>query len=341
MMAAPFSLDDAEWLAHRHVEGHDRIRFARVPRGRHREVPFLSEDYLDPPAPLHELSVAQCLTEARPGRLHFLFHSAFCGSTMLVRSFDRPGVAMGLSEPVLFNDVVGFRRRGAAPPAVARLADCAIRLTARPFAAGEAVVVKPSNVINPLAQLLLALNADARAVFLYAPLETFLVSVARKGLECRLWARELAEGYLTDGLFAPLGLGPADILRQTDLQVAAVGWLAQHRHFAELADKLGAQRVALLDSEALTAAPARALAAVARHYGLSLEESTAAEIAAGPAFSRHSKLGSAYSSEMRRSDYAAARAAHGEEIAMVVAWAEKLAQAASVVLDPPGRLLQA
>ena len=44
---------------------------------------------------------------------------------MLARALDLPGVAMGLSEPVILNDVVGFRRRGAAPRDVARLADAA------------------------------------------------------------------------------------------------------------------------------------------------------------------------------------------------------------------------
>src|SRR5690349_15814585 len=112
-MAAPFDLADAEWLAHRYVESEDRVRFIRVPRGRHREVPFLTDAKLGEVGPAHELSAEQCLREAQPGPLHFLFHSAFCGSTLLAGALDRRGVAMGLSEPVILNDVVGFRRRGA------------------------------------------------------------------------------------------------------------------------------------------------------------------------------------------------------------------------------------
>ena len=340
MPPPPFSLADAEWLAHRYVEGADRVRFIHVPRERHAQVPFLTDDCLGNPGQSHELAAAECLARAQRGPLHFLFHSAFCGSTLLARAFDRPGWAMTLSEPMLFNDVVGFRRRGASPSAVARLADCALRLTARPFAAGEAVMVKPSNVINPLAELLLALSPDSRAVFLYAPLETFLLSVARKGLQCRLWARELAEGYLTDGMLAPLGLGLPEVLRQTDLQAAASCWLAQHRQFALLAAKFGSERIATLDSEAMMAEPARAVAAAAGHFGLPLAAAEAAEIAAGPAFSRHSKSGETYSADARREDYAAARTAYGEEIGMVVAWTKKLAEAANVALDPPGRLVQ-
>lgn len=334
-----FALTDAEWLAHRHVEGMDRVRFIGVARARHAEVPFLTDDCLGPVEAMHELPVAECLAQAKPGPLHFLFHSAFCGSTLLTRAFDRPGAAMGLSEPVILNDVVGFRRRGAEPRAVARLADAAIRLLARPFAADEVVVVKPSNLINPLAELLLALRPEAKAIFLFAPLETFLLSVARKGLPCRLWVRELAEGFLGAGYLEPLGIAPDALLRQSDLQIAATGWLAQHAHFAALANKLGPTRLRTLDADRMGGDPTTAVAAAAAHFGLALGPAAVAEIVAGPAFTRHSKSGAAYSAAARRDDYAAARAAYGEEVALVVAWADKVAATAGVLLDSPFPLL--
>ena len=334
-----FALADAEWLAHRYVESQDRVRFARVPRARHAEVPFLTDSCLGDLGDVDEVPAQECLRDAAPGPLHFLFHSAFCGSTMLVRAFDRPGVAMGLSEPTILNDVVGFRRRGGEPRAVARLADVATRLLARPFAPGEAVIVKPSNVINPLAELLLALRAEARAVFLFAPLETFLISVARKGLACRLWVRELADGYLTDDYLGPLGLTPHDVFRHTDLQVAAVGWLAQHADFSRLVAKLGPDRLRTLDADKLTADPQAALTAAAQHFGLALDSQAVSEIVAGPAFTRHSKSGADYSAEARRDDYDAARVAYGEEIDKVMVWAAAVAANAGIALTPPHSLL--
>ena len=343
-MSAGGPLANAEWLAHRYIESEDRVRFAHLDRSRHAAVPFLTDACfvdmgLGTLDRTHDLPAETCLRETAPGRLHFLFHSAFCGSTMLVRAFDRPGVAMGLSEPAIINDVVGFRRRGAPPREVARVADIATRLLGRPFAPDEAVVVKPSNVINPLAELLLALRGEARAIFLYAPLETFLISVARKGLACRAWVRELADGYLTDQYFGPLGMTPHDLFRQTDLQVAAAGWLAQHLHFARLADKLGPDRLRTLDADALAADPPAALAAAAAHYGLTLDAAAVAQIAAGPAFSRHSNSGARYSGDARREDYATARAAYGEEIGMVMVWAEAVATAAGITLNAPFPLL--
>ena len=337
-MAAPhFTLSDPEWLPHRHVEGQDKIRFIHLARTEHRQFPFLTDEYLGSGRPLHDVAAQDCLALPQ-APLHFLFHSAFCGSTMLLAALDRPGVAMGLSEPVLLNDVVGFRRRGAQPAQVARLTEVAMRLLARPFAPGEAIVVKPSNLLNPQAELMLAMRGEARAILLHAPLETFLISVVRKGLWCRLWVRELLEGLLIDRV-VDLGFATNDYFRQSDLQVAAVGWLAQQMLFQRLADKFGPQRVRGLDSESLTRDPAQVIAAATQFYGLQASAQDLAEMAGGPAFTRHSKSGEAFDAARRSADYAQARAAHGDEIDKVVVWAEAVAKANGIAMNAPLPLL--
>ena len=63
------------------------------------------------PVVIRREEAARLLGEQAP--IHFIFHSAFCASTMLVRALDVPGSAMGISEPVILNDMVGWRRRGA------------------------------------------------------------------------------------------------------------------------------------------------------------------------------------------------------------------------------------
>jgi hypothetical protein len=333
MATTRFLLTDPEWLAHRFVESDDTFRFIRVPRGDHDAVPFLTDEYLGARETAPDVPAAQCLALPGDPPLHFIFHSAFCSSTMLVRAFDRPGLAMGLSEPVILNDLVGFRRRGAESRAIARAADAATRLLGRRFGSGEAVIVKPSNLVNPLALLLMMLRPQSRALFLYAPLETFLISVARKGIDCRLWVRELLEAFMRDGAL-DLPFTPEDYFRQTDLQVAAVGWLAQHQLFSRLATRLGEERLRFLDSASLHADPKQTLMAVASHFGLALGPEAAAEIVAGPVFSRHSKSGQPYTAETRATDYAAVRSAHQDEIGKVVVWAGAVAKAAGISLDP-------
>ncbi len=332
------ALTNPEWFAHRYVESDDTFRLINLARAEHAAMPFLTDEYLGADRAAQDLPAAECLASLNHGPLHFLFHSAFCGSTLVTRALDRPGLAMGLSEPQVLNDVVGFRRRGAPPPAVARAADGALRLLGRPYGVGEAVVVKPSNLLNPLAELMLTLQPQAKALFLYAPLETFLISVVRKGLHCRLWVRELLEGYLREG-YADFGFTPEDYFRQSDLQIAAVGWLAQHRHFAMLAAKYGPARLVTLDADHMTAQPARAMAAIIAHYGLTANAAAVSEIVAGPAFSKHSKSGAAFTAQQRTAEYAQARAAYGEEIGMVTVWAERVAETFGIALAAPNALL--
>jgi hypothetical protein len=321
--------NDGAWLAHRYDPSADAFHLRPVSRSAHNAATFLTDEYLGvEPSPLvlsrHEAKARR----ADNASLHFILHSAFCASTMFANGFDLPGLSMGLKEPVLLNDIVGFRRRGAPIVAVAERLGDALDMLARPFGDDLAVVVKPSNIFNALAPASLAMRPTSKAILVYAPLSVFLLSVARKGLWCRLWCRELLEGQITDGI-VDLGFEPGDFFRQTDLQVAAVGWLAQQKLFHDMTRKFGPERIATLDSERLTANPGKALFAAASHFGLG---DHAAANDAHPAFATHSKFGGSFRAEDRRAEYALAQTAHGDEIEKVLIWAEAVAQSANVPL---------
>src|SRR3546814_9488708 len=83
---------------------------------------------------------------------------------------------------------------------LARLLGDALLLLARRWGPAETLVVKPSNILAGLMVPMMALRPDTKALLLHAPLPEFLLSVARKGLWCRLWARELLEGLIRENL---------------------------------------------------------------------------------------------------------------------------------------------
>lgn len=324
---------DSLWHAHRYDATQDAFQFRQVSREAHRKATFLTDEYLgESPQTVPVPRVEALAAGAERARVHFVFHSAFCASTMLVRALDVPGMAMGLSEPMLCNDLMGWRWRGAERRQVAAVLDASLAMLQRPFGNDEAVVIKPSNIFNPLIGATMALRPEARAVLLYAPLPVFLASVARKGLWCRLWARELLEGQLREGT-VDLGFGPADYFRQSDLQVAAIGWLVQHRMFAQIAGQLGPERVRTLDSETLTGRKADALTAVTRHFGLSQAPQIQAAMLAGPALSSHSKFGQSFSEQDRAAEQEFARRAYGDEIDKVHAWAQEVARVNGIAMD--------
>jgi len=324
------SWNDGAWLAHRYDASADAFHMRYLSRQAHNAATFLTDEYLGvEPSPFVLSRSEAKARSADKGNLHFILHSAFCASTMFANGFDLPGLSMGLKEPVLLNDIVGFRRRGAPPAAVAELLSDALDILARPFGDDLAVVAKPSNIFNALAPASLAMRPTSKAILVYAPLSVFLLSVARKGLWCRLWCRELLEGQLTDGI-VDLGFEPADFFRQTDLQIAAVGWLVQQKMFHDMTQKFGSERIATLDSERLTEQPGKALRAAASHFGLG---DHAAANDAHPAFVTHSKFGGSFRTEDRRAEYALAQTAYGEEIEKILIWAGAVAASANIPLS--------
>ena len=332
---------DAAWIAHRYDPIEDAVHFLPVPRAVQREAIFITDEYL--PAGLQPLVVrrSDAMAVAPPSvPLHFVFHSAFCCSTLLARAFDRPGWAMGLKEPMILNDCIGWRRRGGTGPDMASVLDDILTLLARPLTPGEAVIVKPSNVANALIPAMLTLRPQAHALLLYAPLRTYLASIAKKGMDGRLWVRTLLLGLLDDRLI-DLSFSIRDHLGQSDLQVAAIGWLAQQALFEATVARFGADRVRTLDSATLTADPAGVMRALSDLFGLPLSPMALDEIVTGPAFTRHSKLGTTFATDDRRREHHDAATIHADEIEKVSIWTEVVARTMGVAITPPAPLLAA
>lgn len=332
-------LRDPAWLAHRYDPASDRIEFVAVPRPIRAQIPFFTDEYL--PAGLERRVADRRVAVSAAGAggpMMFIFHSAFCCSTLLANALEQPGIAGALKEPVILNDLSGWRRRGAGGRDIAERLDHALRLLARPWAEGEAVIVKPSNVVNALAPAMMGLRSEARAVLLHAPLRTYLESIASKGLWGRLWVRELLWKLMRDGV-ADFGLGDEELFRLSDLQVAAIGWLAQHRLFAGMIERFGTARVRVLDSETLLDRTVDALETLGRLFGLADLTARAAEIAGGPVFSRNAKTGAEFGRAERRAVHEGPAAANADEIGKVEAWARVVAESAGVPVQLPARLI--
>ena len=317
---------DAQWLpAHWH-EARDVIDFAWVPRDRHPQLSFLSDQYLRELEPATVSLGLGDLSGVTPHQAHYIFHSAFCCSTLLTRALDVPGRVMGLNEPWIMVELAAALQQRRLNSDVLQIVS---RLLARPFGPGEPVVIKPSNEVNVLAHALLD-GSESRALFLYAPLPRFLSSVARKGMWGRIWSRRLFSTLrVQTGI--NLRLGDEELWPLTDLQVAALAWLM---HQAQAAALLRAfpDRVRTLDSETFLANRAKTLSAVGSHFGTELDGET---IAAGPAFATHSKeIGRSVDPE----EPLEARTpipTVDEEIEMVATWARTMAEHIGMKFDLP------
>lgn len=327
-----------QWWPHRFdpVKGH--VHFIRASRDDHRLAVFLTDEYLkdalNPRAVVFQDAVAQ----AQQGPIHFIFHSAYCCSTLLARAFDLPGISMGLKEPQILNDLAGWRLRGAKPEHLANTMAGVLSILSRPFGDGEAVVAKPSNIVNGLAGLMLHVRPEARAIFLYAPLRDFLGSIARKGMWGRLWVRDLMVKQMQEGLIN-LGLEGEDYLRLTDLQAAAVGWLTQHALFTQVVAKFGASRIQTLNSVELMKNPELAMRNLNSHFGVGMDEEALQAVVHGPVFTKHSKLDEEFDAGAREAERLAGETQHADEIEKVYVWAEAVAKNAGIAFTLPAPLM--
>jgi hypothetical protein len=265
--------------------------------------------------------------------LHFILHSGLAGSTLLARALWQPGVVTTLKEPPILTDVVAFSLVAHAQK-VAELSNLVASLLARSFGDGEAIVVKVSSVGNGVAGAMAASRPRSRILCLDAPLEEMLASLARRGLEGRSSGRKLFIG-LRNSRLAELGFDGSRLFHQTDLQLAALAWLAIHRVMAETANQLG-ERVRSIASADLLNRPGEALAAIARHLDLDLPVDQRLE---SGVFHRHAKTGEPFDAEVRARVLRGALATHGEEIHMVAKWARKVAEANSIAWDLPHPIL--
>lgn len=248
-------LGDGRWLAHRFDYDSGRYQFVFMPREEHRRTSFLTDHFIAPDRPRRTLERSAATAAAKPRvPLHFIFHSGLACSTLLARALDEEGVAMTLKEPAILSDVVGYRLRTRRREELDRALDDALAMLARPLVPGEPLIAKVASVGNGLAQRALEGRPDSQAICLHAPLPVFLASIARKQLVGRLWGRKLFVGLRNAGMI-DLGFSDSDYFKQTDLQVAAMAWVAQQLMFVKLVERFGPDRVRTIDSETLMERP--------------------------------------------------------------------------------------
>ncbi|HUP67153.1 MAG TPA: hypothetical protein VM145_02950 [Sphingomicrobium sp.] len=320
-------LRDPQWLPHAFCADGSKLSFVRVTRDMHRTLPFVDERQLRDSSEWALIGIDSLLEQLpaiKSGPAHFVFHTAFCCSTLLVNGLAATGSVAGIKEPAIFADLMQRLERGQDLRRTRQL-ELVIRLLARPFEGTKATILKPTCFASPLMPYLLATMPGARAVLLHSGVRTFLYSVAKRGLAGRKWGRQV---YASSIKHAPLDLGfsPAQTWEQTDLQIAGLGWLMRRNYFNQSAARHGPRRVLQVDGDELARSPIEPLQTVAGHLGLPVAERAWAAAGAGPLFHQHSKEGRPFGPRERDSESRKLRDRHQEEVEAVAQWVERIAE---------------
>jgi len=316
-------LRDPRWLPMGIDADAARVRFVRADDALVRDATFLGAGFARdlPSAELDAAAVRSATLDDHPAS--WIWHTAFCRSTLLARALDHPGACRALREPALLMDLANLQRvpprHGPLDPA---LRDAAFALLARRVQPAERVLVKPTNAANNLLAPLLAARPADRVLLLHSSLEDFLLSLARKGQQGATFVRHLLKVLLLDA--GGSGLPPQQLLELTDLQVVALTWRVQLEALARAAAP-HPDRVRVLDSTRLLTAPQATLRAAAEWLALPLDAATRAAIVAGPVFAHDAKgTRGAYDLDAYAAERSAARAALGPDLELVLEWSRGL-----------------
>lgn len=315
---------DPQWFPDGFDAGRGIIRFARMTREAVSENPFLDERKSKSVSGWADARVDDLISNTKPAPAPaFIFHSAFCGSTLLARALDVPGKTLPLKEPNILLDLVNARR---VTPSLQsgsnyeKLASVVVSLLGRRHKEDERIVIKPTNSASPFAPFAFKLNCPS--LFLYGSLNDFLVSILKKREEGRAFVRQQFNIFALDrtGLS---GIEPRKAMSLTDLQVAALIWRHQLEEFSRFLNM--SPSAASIEFAAIIAKPGAALSAVARHFSLPLNREEIEAAASGPIFLTNSKFANeAFDAEKRKAENNKIKALFDVELKLISSWIETI-----------------
>lgn len=270
---------------------------------------------------------ARIRTPKTPHPPTWLFHTAFCCSTLLARALHDPPATVSLKEPHVLLDLANLSlARSHAPELLRARIDTTVSLLGRPWTEGGRILLKPTNVANRLLQALLDAAPGSRAVLLHGSLEEFLVSCIKKLPGAEQPLRWMVQ-YLLPGTRLERVLGIASGQPFNPVESAVLIWHAQMELYADaLAADVG-DRLRTLSMDTLLARPDTAVAACAEWLGLPSHPSDDPlvrheRIAA--VFSRNSKTADArYGPEKRERERQQLRTLHGPLVDAALEWAAR------------------
>jgi len=198
---------------------------------------------------------------------NFIFHTAFCGSTLMAQALDAMFNSLPLREPEVLGNVL-FYLRSQAGNDEEKFAwlQRVVSLLSRSYAPQQYVVIKTNDNANPLMLDLLKWRDDLPILFMYTPLREFLVGCL-KADNRRTWIRQRYNAVKT--------LAPALLNTEVEFNVdeneygemAAVYWVYNIALYHS-AWQFSHQNIRSLDFNDMLARPRESVETCARLFGL-------------------------------------------------------------------------
>jgi hypothetical protein len=292
-------------------------------------------------ANIRQIDAALQARGANRPKINYLFHTAFCCSTLISRSLDIPGVNLCLREPEILMTLANHRRMRHGVFADRRQGGALLasitRLLNKSFAPDEQVLIKPTNAANNLLPDIVQAPTTGKVVLLYSNLERFLISIMRKGEACRAFARRLFNVLSLDE--RPFDIPQRTLMEFTDLQIAAVVWHMQITRYRQQITASPDAPLRTLNCDTFLERPREMLSRLVEFYGLAASAEQIEAIVTGPVFNRDSKNATrAYDRTLREAEYAETKERHAQTLRWVMQWAQSVGLGGGTTLQLPNAL---
>ena len=233
----------------------------------------------------------------------FVFHTAFCGSTLMSQALDALYRSLPLREPEVLGNLLMYQRSETNEKTKQRWLDCVLRLLSRRYETNQQVVVKTNDYANPLMITLANAEYSIPMLFMYTPLNEFLAGCL-KANNRREW---IAQRYKSIANVVPQRmnlLADMSISEDSYGKMAAVYWCYNIALYLEVANRSSSQ-VRSLDFNQMLENPDKVVAAAGMWFGLkprnNIDRSGEIQRLFG-VYSKNSQL--TYSPEQRSNDIA-------------------------------------
>ena len=325
---AGHDLSDPRWFPFDYVTDRDVFRMCAVTLVAIGASPFLDQRMDSASGTTTELRGSEAAI-AMPVAPSFLFHTAFCGSTLLARALHAPPRAVSLKEPQALLSLALARNRTHVQDLFDVRLQTALALLARPWTTDGRVLIKPTNQANNLIAPLLARSPDSRAVLLYSSLEEFLLSCFKKLPEAETRIRWMAQ-HLVAGTHLAAKLGISSRQPFNLVESCVLTWFAQMELYADALAADHGDRLRTLDMRAMLDQPTACVRACSEW--LRLDPGDDLETRVSTVFARDSKSAERqYDASLREQEKSRVQETFGEIIQRACGWARAQVEPVAVL----------
>ncbi len=250
-----------------------------------------------------------------------LFHTAFCGSTLLARALDEAPNIVSLKEP---NSLLSISDASLRIPNedLHQSLQTTLKLLGRPWTHSGLTLIKPTNSVNRLLPDTLKLMR-CKAILLYSSLDEFIISCCKKLPAADNQVRWMAQ-HLFHGTRLQRELGIPANYRFHFLEACVIAWYAQMEWYAMALANDHDHKLHTLNMEDLMASPENVVASCAKFLQFDTSPFVISELVA-KVFSRNSKnAAEEYSPQIREKEREAIRNRFGKELEMAMQWAAEV-----------------